>query len=275
MGEDRSDWQGFGSSLATAKARAAVWTSTDGRTWTRVPHATVFDVGGFIDTTEDPESGGMRDVVAGPDGLVAVGSVCTSKPVGCEPAAWTSPDGTSWERVADVPALSGRLEAIAASDTGYVAVGDVGCDPSHTSSPPSCAGLVLTSTDGRVWVQQPFEGPAYLRTVTAIGDRFFATATIGPETVCMSATAQTWPRSMRKADRRRAHGAERVAVRGGRRHRGLARVSGCRRPGGLGERRGTALVGTAAEPRLPAPVGALVAASSAEVTTTRSSSSTA
>ena len=87
VGEDRSDWQGFGSSIATAKARAAVWTSTDGRTWTRVPHAAVFDVGGFIDTTEDPESGGMRDVVAGPDGLVAVGSVCTSKPVGCEPAA--------------------------------------------------------------------------------------------------------------------------------------------------------------------------------------------
>ena len=192
VGEDRSDWKGFGSTLATAKARAAVWTSADGRAWTRVPHAPVFEVGGFIDTTEDPESGRMSDVVAGPEGLVAVGSVCTSKPVGCEPAAWTSSDGTSWERVAEMPALSGRLEAIAASDTGYVAVGNVGCDASHTSSPPSCAGLVLTSTDGRTWAKRPFEGPAYLGTVTAIGDRFFATATSGPETVWVSADGKTW-----------------------------------------------------------------------------------
>jgi hypothetical protein len=131
-------------------------------------------------------------VVAGPTGLVAVGSACTSKPAGCEPAAWTSSDGTTWERVTDMPALSGRLEAIAASETGYVAVGSESCDPSHTTSPPSCAGLVLTSTDGRAWVQQRFEGPHDLRTVTAIGDSFLVTAQDGLNPLWFNADGLSW-----------------------------------------------------------------------------------
>ena len=77
VGEDRSDWDGTAESLATAKARAAVWTSTDGRTWTRVPHTPVFDVGGYIDTMEDPATGGMSDIVAGPPGSSRWDPTCT------------------------------------------------------------------------------------------------------------------------------------------------------------------------------------------------------
>jgi hypothetical protein len=180
VGEDRSDWKGFGSPLTTAKARAAVWTSPDGRTWTRVPHAPVFEVGGFIDTTEDPSTGGMADVMAGPDGLVAVGSVCNTKAaVGCQPAVWTSPDGLTWVHLKDVPTASGSLSSIAMSDTrtSYVAVG---------------AGTVLTSRDGRTWVQQPVERPGDFQTVTWIGDRFFATVLGEPETVWTSEDGSTW-----------------------------------------------------------------------------------
>ena len=180
VGEDRSDWKGFGSSLTTAKARAAAWTSPDGRSWTRVPHAPVFEVGGFIDTTEDPSTGGMADVMAGPDGLVAVGSVCNTKAsAGCQPAVWTSPDGTSWTRLKDVPAMSGGLRALATSDarTAFVAVG---------------AATVLTSRDGLTWVQQPVEPPNDFQGVTWIGDRFFATVLGGPETVWTSEDGSAW-----------------------------------------------------------------------------------
>ena len=100
VGEDRSDYDG--TNLPTAMARAAVWTSPDGRTWTRVPHAPVFDVGNFSDTMDDPSSGGMADVMAGEDGLVAVGSAYRPTADGCQPVIWTSGDGTAWERVADL-----------------------------------------------------------------------------------------------------------------------------------------------------------------------------
>ena len=60
------------------------------------------------------------------------------------------------------------------------------------SSPTSCAGLVLTSTDGRAWVQRPFEGPAYLGTVTAIGDQFFATAETGSGSAWISRDGSEW-----------------------------------------------------------------------------------
>ncbi len=78
VGEDRSQWDGTLEGMDKASARAAVWTSTDGYNFTRVPHSAVLDVGEFMDTMEDPSTGGMNDVVAGPRGLVAVGSVCTA-----------------------------------------------------------------------------------------------------------------------------------------------------------------------------------------------------
>ena len=177
--------------IATAKARAAVWTSPDGRTWTRVPDASALDAGGFIDTMEDPSSGGMADVIGGPGGLVAVGSVCRSNPSGCWPAAWTSSDGLTWARVAGVPAASGRLESVAASRAGYVAVGAQACSAAQVAS-GGCPALILTSPDGATWTQQAFEQTGGLRTVTRIGDRLFATAPDGPVTLWTSTDGSTW-----------------------------------------------------------------------------------
>ncbi len=64
---------------------AAVWTSPDGATWTRVPH-------------EEALFGGMNDqemfgVLAAGPGLVAVGTDDDS------PAAWVSADGLAWEKL--------------------------------------------------------------------------------------------------------------------------------------------------------------------------------
>ena len=173
VGEDRSDYNG--SNLAKAKAQAAVWTSPDGRTWIRDPHTPAFDVGGFVDTGEDPSSGGIHDVVAGPDGLVAIGTVCSNKPAGCGPAAWTSTDEASWER-AVMPSVPGWPTALAATDTGYVAVG---------------GALVLTSPDGRVWTQQPLDPERDFRAVTTIDNRLYATSP-GPTTLWTSDDGSEW-----------------------------------------------------------------------------------
>ncbi len=191
VGEDRSqatDWPG----LTTATARAAVWTSTDGRTWTRVPHTKVLDVGGFIDTMEDPMTGGMRDVTLGPAGLLAVGSVCQNSPAACQPAAWTSTDGTSWTRAANMPTLSGVLNAAATSGAGYVAVGSQSCGETPMIEAGGCPALILTAPDGREWTQQPFEQSGGLATITWIGDRFFATAPGGPGLLWTSGDGSTW-----------------------------------------------------------------------------------
>lgn len=197
VGEDRGEWDGTLEGMAKARARAAAWISPDGRTWTQVPHSESLDAGSFKDTTEDPSTGGMADVIAGPGGLVAVGSTCRSTPPtappACEPAIWSSADGTSWERVAGVPGRSGWLKAIATSGSGYVAVGATQtCDPSVSTDPWGCPALVLTSPDGQTWTQQPFEQPGDLRTLTAIGGRYFATAPFGPSTVWTSSDGAVW-----------------------------------------------------------------------------------
>ena len=123
---------------------------------------------------------------------MAVGSVCSNKPVGCKPAAWTSADGTTWERAAGMPAISGLLKAVAGSGTRFTAVGAGTCDSSPVAIPQPCPALVLTSPNGRTWTQQPFEQSGDLRTLTVIGGRYFATAPDGPATVWTSDTGSTW-----------------------------------------------------------------------------------
>ena len=141
---------------------------------------------------EDPITGGMRGVAAGPAGLVAVGSVCQNDPIACQPAVWTSTDGTSWTRAADVPKLSGELKAVATSGAGYVAVGAQSSCPSSLQGAVGCPALILTARDGQTWIQQPFEQLGDLRTITRIGDRFFATAPDGPGLLWTSSDGTGW-----------------------------------------------------------------------------------
>jgi hypothetical protein len=144
-------------------ATAAVWTSADGFTWSRVPH----DDEVFGGTTGQPDDiFRMSAVTAGGPGLVAVGArggesdqveisgaYISDRPVG---AVWTSVDGTTWSRVPYDPnvfgewdhhgtELSASMRDVTAGGPGLVAVGDVspGYGPGR--------GAVWTSADGSSW----------------------------------------------------------------------------------------------------------------------------
>jgi hypothetical protein len=97
---------------------AAVWTSTDGREWTRV----------LDPALEGPGAQNISSLVLGPDGLIAVGYDTT--PYGTRiPAVWASSDGTHWVRSLD-PGLAEPgnrwMNAVAADAERLVAVGTDG-----------------------------------------------------------------------------------------------------------------------------------------------------
>ena len=194
VGQDRGDWNGTKAGFARAMMRAAAWTSPDGVVWTQVPHADALDAGDFIDTLEDPVGGGMNDVVSVPGGLIAVGSICQAEPAACRPAAWLSSDGISWDRVEDLPESYGYLSAVTASGdgSGYLAVGTVSGAPGPDAVRVTESGMVLTSPDGRTWTRQPAGPLTSVRSVTWIGDRFFATDRNGPVTVWTSVDGASW-----------------------------------------------------------------------------------
>jgi hypothetical protein len=119
-------------------AAAAVWTSVDGLTWTRVPHDRE------IFGSPTALGFGMNSVTAGGPGLVAVGA-WAEEPV--NPAkVWTSVDGLTWTRVPDDEAGfdGGAPWSVTAGGPGLVAVGEDGT-----------AAAVWTSVDGFEWVQVP------------------------------------------------------------------------------------------------------------------------
>ncbi len=111
---------------------AAVWTSPDGLTWTRVPSDP-----SFVDAA-------MNGISATASGFVAVGQ----GPLGA--AVWTSADGTAWVRVADQPAFqNATMYGVASDGSGLVAAGY-----GHDSA------AILTSPDGTTWTRVP-DGPAF------------------------------------------------------------------------------------------------------------------
>jgi hypothetical protein len=124
---------------------AAVWTSPDGLTWTRVPHdEAVF--GGDNDQV-------MFSVVAVGSGLVPVGYDSSGNEE--DAAVWTSPDGVTWARVPHDEAIFGgnndqQMGSVVAVGSGLVAVG------SHRTGDDSDAA-VWTSPDGLTWVRVPHD----------------------------------------------------------------------------------------------------------------------
>lgn len=126
-----ADWSG-------PDADAAVWTSEDGHSWTRVPHEeTVF--GGSGNQL-------LTGVVAGGPGLVAVGS---DRSESQRAAVWTSVDGLAWTRVPLDESGSldgGQMNSVVVTNSGLVAVGWVGWVGGTNSE-----AAVWTSVDGIVW----------------------------------------------------------------------------------------------------------------------------
>jgi hypothetical protein len=151
------DWSG-------GRGVAAVWTSTDGRVWSRVPHdEAVF--GG-------PGDQGMASVTAGGPGLVAVGEARSDD--GGVAAVWTSTDGRVWSRVPHDEAVFGGpgdqgMASVTAGGPGLVAVGWVG----DKWSDGDLVAAVWMSPDGRVWSRVPNDeavfGGKMMRSVTVGG----------------------------------------------------------------------------------------------------------
>jgi hypothetical protein len=144
------------------QANAAVWTSVDGLTWSRVPHEEAVFGG--------PGEQQMNSVTVGGPGLVAVGS-SEEEEVGPDDAAgepadvnhdaavWTSPDGLTWSRVPHDEAvfavsigsadMTEIMLSVTAAGPGLVAVGF----DSHDQCGWDAAAW--TSPDGLTWSQVP------------------------------------------------------------------------------------------------------------------------
>jgi len=124
---------------------AAVWTSRDGLSWSRLPHdESIF--GG-------PGRQVVYSVVVGGPGLVAVGSDCSGGDWGdCDAAVWTSRDGLIWSRVPHDGAVLGgpgwqQMLSVMAWGPGLVAVGSGG----------DWDAAVWTSRDGLSWSRVPHD----------------------------------------------------------------------------------------------------------------------
>ena len=174
VGTDGShyDQVGFAESGALEFGDAAVWTSTDGLTWSRVPH-------------DEEVFGGaaMNGVTTGGPGLVAVGETISGA------AVWTSVDGTTWSRVPhDDEVFAGAdMTRVTEGGPGLVAVG-----PSFSED----GAQVWTSADGLTWSRVPDDdevfGGAGIRDVTAGGPGLVAVGWFADEAAGVAQRAAVW-----------------------------------------------------------------------------------
>jgi hypothetical protein len=126
---------------------AAIWSSIDGRTWSRVPHEDGVFGGAWIDA-----------VTVGGPGLVAVGG--TTRGVdGVDAVVWTSVDGIAWSRIPHDESIFGGVEDqymsdVTAGGPGLVAVGTDGGTGvwDHNTG---IHAAVWTSVDGIKWSRVP------------------------------------------------------------------------------------------------------------------------
>jgi hypothetical protein len=193
-------------------AVAAVWTSVDGFTWSRVVH----DDAVFGRATGQPDDiFRMTAVTAGGPGLVAVGerggesdrveisgAWIGDRAVG---AVWTSVDGVTWSRAPHDPevfgawnedegpvsapmhGLSASMRDVTTGGPGLVAVGDV-----YRGGYGTGRGAVWTSSDGFTWslANDQIE-TSFLAGVTAGGPGLVAVG-IATETPTPSPLMETW-----------------------------------------------------------------------------------
>jgi hypothetical protein len=114
-----------------------MWTSSDGRTWERLPDADLAVFG----------RAGLTDAVSGPAGIVAVGAQLAPEGGGVG-MIWTSPDGRTWEAASQFfNAFPGTVPTnVVVIGRTYVAIGY------RVASDGSAAGpAAWYSTDARTW----------------------------------------------------------------------------------------------------------------------------
>ena len=177
---------------------AAVWTSVDGLTWSRIPHDELVFGG--------PRNLGMNSVTAGGPGLVAVGHANPHD--GEDAVVWTSVDGFTWSRVPhdeDVFGGAGEVNMtdVTAGPMGVVAVG-------WEFSGFDADAVVWRSADGLSWSRVPddeeiFGGPsrqaiwgviAHGNGVLAVGEDRSRSPGDGDMAVWTSIDGITWSRGL-------------------------------------------------------------------------------
>ena len=126
---------GLGGSPDWTPQEAAVWTSPDGVSWSRVPHDEEVFAG--------PGRQEMWAVAASGAGLVAIGFDGEGPMTGSQEdqAIWVSDDGIAWSQVFGFGV--GGMNAIEATPSGYVGVGELS------------GAAVWTSDDGLNWSLTP------------------------------------------------------------------------------------------------------------------------
>ena len=157
--------------------------STDGERWRSIP------AGGT--------SGSPEHLAAGPNGVVAVGTIDGRT------AAWVSADGRNWTyRTRIFPKAFGdddeiRVTDVVAIETGWLAVGrddpfcPTGCFPAPRRA------LAWTSTDGETWtrLQQPSFPGGGMNAVTAVDGGYVAAGDAGGRAAFWwSPDGTTWSR---------------------------------------------------------------------------------
>ncbi len=155
-------------------AEAAVWTSVDGVTWSRVPH----DEAVFGGPTSF-----MNDVTVGGPGLVAVGG--EGRRLEEDAVVWTSVDGLIWSRVPHDDVVFGGdrtqvMESVVAVETGLWAVGWEGPGGGERA-------VVWASVDGVAWSRLPHDEAVFggaplqsMMSVTVVGSDLVAVGAAGP-----------------------------------------------------------------------------------------------
>jgi len=151
-----------GALRATGGVDAAIWTSSDGETWSRGV-ATVEDGlnAGAVEPVHDgrPAAGlaAVADLPAG--GLLALGATCPEPDGPCSGAQWTSVDGHGWTSEPSAALAEGMPAAAVTFEGGVVAVGQSGDE-----------AAAWTTTDGEKWDRVaglPTTGVEALLAVTA------------------------------------------------------------------------------------------------------------
>jgi hypothetical protein len=159
-----------------------VWRSVDGRIWERV----LVDFGR---STIDMYSLPIAAIAAGPEGYVMVGYAIDGVSGSASATAWWSPDGAAWTRAdhsADMDVgpcwgssegpICGGMRAVAATSTGFVAVGQARTGTAFAQTRPAA----WTSPDGLTWtrVDEGLDFDGWLSGVTVGGLGLVAVGTV-------------------------------------------------------------------------------------------------
>lgn len=189
------EWVAVGAEYQGWNSVAAVWTSSDGTGWERVPHES-FGAGGYSEVQPGSvPDGPYMGAVAEYDGRVVVAGAGA---VG-EAVLWWTDDLTTWHPIDPFPEfVEGWEFRLASGNGGFVVFGQQGEGGSVPGDPRSVVGW--HSVDGVNWTPVSIEDAAGagINDVLAVDDGFVAVGEHSPTT-----TAATWSSADGMTERRR------------------------------------------------------------------------